>query len=74
MVVRKIPKKQETFIKGKLGTADQQKKLPKFRKFHNVLVRIPEEMLQKIEKQIEEMPVKSSRNTWILEAINSHFE
>jgi len=74
MVVRKIPKKQETFIEGKLETAEQQKKLSKFRKLHNVLVRIPEEMLQKIEKQIEEMPVKISRNTWILEAINSHLE
>lgn len=71
MVIRKISKKQEDFIKGKKDVSKQKKKS---NQTHNVLIRIPENMIEKIEDSIEERPIKISRNTWILEAINAYLK
>ena len=71
MVISKIPKKQVEFIEGNSEIFEKEK-TQKLRHIHNVLVRIPDEMIQKIEEQIQDRSVKISRNTWILEAINAY--
>lgn len=66
MVISKLPKKQEEFIQGK--------KKEKLNHLHNVLVRIPDDMLERMESKIKERSVKISRNKWILEAISNYLE
>ena len=66
MVISRAIQKQKEFVSGK-----QRKKLVDGK---TVLLRIPEEMLEKIENAIEARPVKISRNTWMLEAAHAYLE
>lgn len=68
MVIRKIPKKQEAFISGSTPTKKPQTDV------QSVLIRIPRDMIDKIEDALETRPVKVSRNVWLLEAINAYLK
>lgn len=63
MPISKPSKKQETFIQGKKPNNPG--------KNQGVLLRIPQDFLDKIDNDIANRPIKISRNTWILEAIHN---
>ena len=61
MVVSKVTKKQQEFIEGK---KDENSKTSQ-----TVILRVPKDMLEKIDSSLKSRPIKMSRNTWFLEAI-----
>ncbi len=62
MPISKPSKKQEAFIQGKKPKNPDKKQ--------GVLLRIPQEFLDKIDADIAQRPFKISRHSWILEAIH----
>jgi len=65
MAVSKISKKEEEFIDGK-------KTFKKKREVQAILLRIPVNLLNKIDQAIDSRDISVSRNTWILEAIHKY--
>ena len=70
MVISKVTKRQEEFIEKK-PKREQEKK---GQEVQNIILRVPIEMLERIEKAIEERPVKIPRNTWFLEAASQYLK
>ena len=68
MPVSKPSKKEETFINGKKSDLNVRSG-----KSQGVLLRIPQDFLDRIDSDIANRPIKISRNTWILEAIHKSF-
>lgn len=66
MAISRATQKQKEFISGK-----KRKHLVEGK---SVLLRIPEEMLERIENAIEDRPVRISRNTWLLEAAYAYLK
>jgi hypothetical protein len=76
MPVRKSPKKDETiaakFIEegGSVAASNQKEKEKKL----SVQLRIPKDLLDRIDAQVEQRPVKIPRHLWLLEAIHEKLE
>ncbi len=64
MAVSKISKKEEEFIDGK--------KTSKKKKVQAIILRVPLNLLNKIDQVIDKRDINVSRNTWILEAIHRY--
>ncbi len=60
MVISKVSKKQDDFIKGKKEQSSNESR--------GVLLRVPKILLDEIDRAIEGSFIKPSRNTWFLEA------
>ena len=64
MGVSKFSKKAEEFIDGK-KTSNKKKK-----EVQAIVLRVPVNLLNKIDQAIDNRDINVSRNTWILEAIH----
>jgi hypothetical protein len=65
MAVSKISKKEEEFIDGK-KTSKKKKEV------QAIILRVPLNLLNKIDQVIDKRDINVSRNTWILEAIHRY--
>jgi len=63
MTVSKISKKEESFIDGKKTSKNKSD-------VQAIVLRVPVNLLKKIDAKIEKREIKTSRNTWLLEAIH----
>ncbi len=66
VISNRVTKKQEEFVSGK--------KKKKVLQTYPIILRVPQDMLDKIEEAIEDRPVKISRNTWFLEAAHRYLK
>jgi len=66
MGVSKFSKKAEEFIDGK-KTSNKKKK-----EVQAIVLRVPVNLLNKVDQAINNRDINVSRNTWILEAIHRY--
>lgn len=66
MVISRATKKQKEFISGKKKERSSEGK--------TILLRIPQDTLEKIDSVIDKRSIKIPRNTWLLEAIHEYLK